>query len=166
LNKQTISTLGLFLLLSGVGHTTAQTLTRAPDLQLKDIKGGQFKLSDYKGKVVLLNFWATWCAPCRKEIPDLVKKQRQYWKLGLRVVGVTEPPWKTSEVRHSVKQLKVNYPIALGTSQTKSLFDESDVLPTTIVIDRDGNIRAVIKGVMYEDEFEEKIKALLVGQNN
>lgn len=153
------------LLLPGMSwFAKAQTSTRAPELNLKDLHGRSVKLSNYKGKVVLLNFWATWCAPCRTEIPDLVKKQTKYWKSGLRVIGVTEPPWKTVEVRHAITQLKVNYPVALGTSETKLLFDESDVLPLTIVIDREGNVRDVIKGVLYEDEFEEKIKPLLVGK--
>lgn len=154
----------LFLLLA-CSCVTAQTLTKAPELNLKDLQGRPVKLSDYKGKVVLLNFWATWCPPCREEIPDLVKKQKRYWRSGLRVIGVTEPPHTRAEVQRSIKQLRINYRIVLGTSETKALYDDSDVLPITVVIDRDGNLREIIKGVLYEDEFKEKIKPLLVSTN-
>ncbi|HYK22317.1 MAG TPA: TlpA disulfide reductase family protein, partial [Pyrinomonadaceae bacterium] len=71
-------------------ETTAQQ--KAPDLSFRDINGKTIRLSDFKGRVVLLNFWATWCVPCRAEIPDLVKLQRRYRARGLRIVGVTYPP--------------------------------------------------------------------------
>jgi thiol-disulfide isomerase/thioredoxin len=75
----------------------AQSSQQAPTLVLKDIHGRQFSLSDYKGKVVLLNFWATWCPPCRTEIPELITMQRQYRAQGLRIIGITYPPEKISE---------------------------------------------------------------------
>jgi thiol-disulfide isomerase/thioredoxin len=140
---------------------SAQSFKKAPVLDLKDLQGRQIKLSDYRGKVVLINFWATWCVPCRTEIPDLVKMQRQYNRQGLRLIGITYPPQKIAEVRRFVKRMRVNYRIALGTESIKALFDESDVLPITVIIDRDGNFRDVIKGVLYRDEFEEKIKPQL-----
>lgn len=135
--------------------------SRAPQLKLKDLKGREFRLSDYRGKVVLLNFWATWCPPCRAEIPELIEKQKMYGPQGLQILGITYPPQKTSEVRSFVHKLRLNYPIALGTKATKSLFTSSDALPVTVVIDRDGLIRDVIEGLMYEDEFDQKIKPLL-----
>src|SRR5688572_32793535 len=73
---------------------------------LKDIQGRYIRLSDYRGKVVLVNFWATWCPPCRKEIPDLVKLQRDYGSRGLQVIGVTYPPQTLAEVRRFVSQAK------------------------------------------------------------
>jgi thiol-disulfide isomerase/thioredoxin len=134
---------------------------KAPALALKDLRGRNRRLSDYKGKVVLLNFWATWCPPCRAEMPDLIKMQRQYRKLGLQVIGITYPPQTIGEVRQFIRKLRVNYPIALGTKETKTLFDESETLPVTIVIDRQGNVHDRIKGILLPEEFEQKIKPLL-----
>lgn len=149
----------LLLSTSTVAH--AQQTRKAPALALKNIRGGIVRLSDYKGRVVLLNFWATWCPPCRAEMPDLVKMQREYAKRGLQVFGVTYPPETASGVRRFVRSLGVNYPVALGTKATKSLFARTDTLPLTIVIDRDGNIRDTIEGIMLPEEFEQKIKPLL-----
>lgn len=134
---------------------------KAPALALKDLRGRNLRLSDYRGKVVLLNFWATWCPPCRAEMPDLVRMQREYRGRGLRVIGVTYPPQTAAEVRRFVRELKVNYPVALGTKETKDLFDRSETLPVTVVIDREGNVREVIEGILLPAEFEQKIKPLL-----
>ena len=147
------------LLASTAAH--AQVAQKAPTLSLKDIRGRTVRLSDYKGRVVLLNFWATWCPPCRAEMPDLVKLQREYARQGLQVVGVTYPPETVSRVRRFARRLGVNYPIALGTRATKSLFANTDTLPITVVIDRDGNIRDTIEGIMLPEEFEQKVKPLL-----
>ena len=132
-----------------------------PPLVLKDIRGRTVQLSDYKGKVVLLNFWATWCPPCRAEMPDLIKMQREYGSKGLQVIGITYQPEELGEVRRFVRKLKVNYPIALGTKEIKTLFDETETLPVTIVIDRQGNVRERIEGILLPVEFEQKIRPLL-----
>ena len=132
-----------------------------PDLALKDIHGRSFKLSDFKGKVVLLNFWATWCPPCRKEIPQLIKLQRNYRKAGLQIIGITYPPEKLSSVRAFAKRSQANYPLVLGSERTKASFTSSDVLPLTVVIDRVGNVREVIEGILLPEEIDEKIKPLL-----
>lgn len=134
---------------------------RAPNLPFKDINGKTIRLSDFKGKVVLLNFWATWCVPCRAEIPDLVKMQRRYRARGLQVLGITYPPEQKSEVRSFTRQLKMNYPVIIGSKGTKQSFTSSETLPLTVVIDREGNIREIIDGIMYADEFDEKVKPLL-----
>ena len=139
----------------------AQSVQRAPSLVLKDIQGRTFRLNDYRGKVVLLNFWATWCPPCRAEIPELVKWQREYKELGLQVIGITYPPRKLSTVRRFARRLKVNYPIALGTKATKSLFEAGETLPITVFIDKEGNVCEVIRGILFAEEFEQKIKPLL-----
>jgi cytochrome c biogenesis protein CcmG/thiol:disulfide interchange protein DsbE len=133
----------------------------APTLALKDIRGRTVRLSDYKGKVVLLNFWATWCPPCRAEMPDLIRMQREYRSKGLQVIGITYQPEEIGEVRQFVRKLGVNYPIALGTKDIKTLFDETETLPVTIVIDRQGNVRDRIEGILLPVEFEQRIKPLL-----
>lgn len=134
---------------------------KSPNPKLKDLSGQYFRLSDYRGKVVLINFWATWCPPCRAEIPDLVKLQRDYQRRGLQVIGITYPPQRTTEVRRFARRARVNYRVALGTKQTKLLFTSSETLPMTIVIGRDGSIRDTIEGILLPDEFEQKIRPLL-----
>ena len=135
--------------------------SRPAQLKLKDIQGRYIRLSDYRGKVVLVNFWATWCPPCRAEIPDLIRLQREYRNRGLQVIGVTYPPQKLAEVRRFVRRAKVNYPVGLGTKETKLLFTTSETLPMTIVIGTDGRIRDIIEGILLPEEFEQKIKPLL-----
>lgn len=143
----------------------AQTPTQAPLLELKDLRGRKLSLADYRGKVVLLNFWATWCPPCRTEVPDLVRWQRAYEDRGLQVIGITYPPQSHSEVLRFVRKNRVNYPIALGTEATKTLFTSSDALPLTVVIDAAGNVNEVIEGIVFADEFDAQIKPLLLNQH-
>jgi thiol-disulfide isomerase/thioredoxin len=151
----------LAILLAALPAAAAGQSSKAPALAMKDVQGHQLRLSDYKGKVVLLNFWATWCPPCRAEMPDLIKMQREYQSKGLQVIGVTYPPQTVREVRQFIRKLRVNYPIALGRKETKDLFDQTDTLPVTIVIDREGNVHERIKGILLPEEFEQKIKPLL-----
>ena len=139
----------------------AQSSHQAPPLTLKDIHGRSFSLTDYKGKVVLLNFWATWCPPCRMEIPDLINMQSQYRDQGLRIIGITYPPEKTSDVLRFMRKVRVNYRVAIGTKASKAFFSSSDTLPITVVIDREGAVRNVVEGIMYSDEFDQKVKPLL-----
>lgn len=141
--------------------TVAPQSTPQRTLRLNDLNGRTISVADYKGKVLLVNFWATWCIPCRTEIPDLVRLQRKYRSRGLRIVGVTYPPEELSDVRSFVRRLKMNYPITIGTKQTKSLFTASETLPMTVVIDAGGEVRNVIEGIIYPDEFDQKVLPLL-----
>jgi len=140
-----------------VGQTS-----HAPALELKDLRGRALRLSDYKGKVVVLNFWATWCPPCRAEVPDLIRYQREYGLRGLRVIGVTYPPERLARVRAFTRGMKVNYPVALGTRAAKALFTADETLPLTVVIDREGRVRDIIVGILLPGEFDEKVKPLLL----
>jgi thiol-disulfide isomerase/thioredoxin len=133
---------------------------KAPQLTLRDINGRELRLSDYKGKVILINFWATWCPPCRAEIPELIKLQRKYQNEGLQIVGITYPPEELSEVKRFAQILKINYPIAIGTKANRELFSTSETLPLTVVIDRNGSVTEVVEGVMYPEEFDQKVKPL------
>ncbi|HVG35718.1 MAG TPA: TlpA disulfide reductase family protein [Pyrinomonadaceae bacterium] len=135
--------------------------SKAPALALKDLRGRTVRISDYRGKVVLLNFWATWCPPCRAEMPYLVRWQRQYRRQGLQVIGVTYPPTELTAVRQFLRSIGVNYPILLGAEETKAMFDPGEALPFTVVIDREGKIRDKIEGIILAEEFEQKVKPLL-----
>jgi peroxiredoxin len=135
---------------------------KAPQFKLKDVNGRTVRLSDYRGKVVLINFWATWCPPCRAEMPDLVRLQRKHGKQGLQIIGITYPPEKKTRVREFARSLKVNYPIILGTRETKARFSLEETLPLTVVINRDGKVSDIISGILLREEFDEKIKPLLM----
>lgn len=139
----------------------SQEARKAPPLVLKDLRGRTVRLSDYRGKVVLLNFWATWCPPCRAEVPDLVRWQREYKARGLRVLGVTYPPTDRAGVRRFVRRFRLNYPVLLGSRDTRTLFYGGETLPVTVMIDREGNVRELIEGILLPEEFEEKVKPLL-----
>lgn len=147
-------------------QVSALAQSKQKTLLLQDMNGRQIRLTDYKGRVVLINFWATWCIPCRTEIPDLIKNQRQYRDRGLRIIGITYPPENISEVRAFVRKLRINYPVAIGTKSTKDLYTQSETLPMTVVIDREGAVREVIEGIMYSDEFEGKVKPLLLSKRS
>jgi len=133
-----------------------------PQFTLKDINRRTVRLSAYRGKVVLVNFWATWCPPCRAEMPDLVRLQREHAREGLRIIGITYPPETKTRVRRFARSLKVNYPIILGTRQIKARFSSDETLPLTVVIDRDGKVKEIISGILLPEEFDEKIKPLLM----
>lgn len=134
----------------------------APQFALRDINGRIVRLSNYRGKVVLINFWATWCPPCRVEVPDLIRLQREHGKEGLQIIGITYPPERKGRVQKFARSLNVNYPIILGTHQLKASFSSEETLPLTIVIDRDGRVSHIISGILLREEFEEKIKPLLM----
>jgi thiol-disulfide isomerase/thioredoxin len=133
----------------------------APQFSNTDVNGSTVRLRAYRGKVVLINFWATWCPPCRAEMPELIRLQREYAKQGLQIIGITYPPETKTRVRRFARSLKVNYPIILGTHQIRARFSSEETLPLTVVIDRDGKVNDIISGILLPEEFDEKIKPLL-----
>jgi thiol-disulfide isomerase/thioredoxin len=142
-------------------QSVAEAPKPAPDFALADLSGRIFRPGDYRGKVLLINFWATWCAPCRAEMPDLIRLQKEHGERGLQIVGFTYPPYRRDGVRREINTLKVNYPILLGTDKAASLYGVGDVLPVTIIIDREGSIRGSIIGILSPEEFDLKVKPLL-----
>jgi thiol-disulfide isomerase/thioredoxin len=133
----------------------------APALSLKDARGRAVRLSDYRGKVALVNFWATWCAPCLAEMPELEKLQQEYKESGLQIVGVSYPGDKAHDVIKAQQRLGVSYPILLGDEETLARFQISDVLPVTVIVDRNGNITDRILGILEPDEFAARVRPLL-----
>ncbi len=140
----------------------AVKLTRAaPDFTLKDSKGTRVSLSDYKGKVVVLNFWATWCGPCKTEIPWFIDFQKTYAAQGFTVLGVSmdEDGWKA--VNPYAASRGINYPIVLGNEEVNMLYGGIEALPTTLVIGRDGRVAFLHAGLIDKGEYEKEILGLL-----
>ena len=132
------------------------------DFTFKDINGKNVALSAYKGKVVLLDFWATWCPPCRKEIPGFVELYDRYKAQGFVVLGVSMDD-STSDVKKFMRTLKMNYPILLGNERedVEKAYGPLPGMPTSFVIARDGKICHQHTGFVAKEEFERQIKALL-----
>jgi peroxiredoxin len=133
----------------------------APAWELKDTTGKTVKLSDFKGKVVVLDFWATWCPPCRQEIPGFIDLQKKFADKGLVIVGISLDEKGPSVVTPFITKLGMNYPVVMGTQEVSEKYGDIQAIPTTFVIDRQGNIVAADEGLTGEATFESEIKPLL-----
>src|ERR1700756_3548388 len=135
--------------------------TPAPDFTLEKLNGGNLKLSDLRGKAVLLNFWATWCGPCKIETPWLVEMQSQYGNQGLQVVGVAMDDSGKDEISKFAKDMGVNYPVLLGKEAVGDEYGGVPALPESFFIGRDGKIVDKIIGLKGKAEIEDSIKKAL-----
>ncbi len=135
----------------------------APDFELKDLAGKQVRLSDYRGKVVLLNFWATWCPPCKEEIPWFVDLQQRYGAQGLQVIGVAMDDSGEKAIASFAHELGVNYPVLLGKESVGSAYGGVQLLPQTFYVGRDGKILSQVQGLVNRKEIEERVKNALAG---
>ena len=132
----------------------------APDFTVKDIDGRMLTLSDYKGKVVLLNFWATWCAPCRTEIPHFVEMQNRFGPDGFQVIGISMDD-DAKPVREFAQQFGLNYPVAVGDDKLAEGYGGVLGLPISFVIDREGRIYAKHIGAADAAVFDNEVRGLL-----
>ena len=137
-----------------------QSHLMAPEFSLTDITGKPLKLSDNLGKVVILDFWATWCGPCRIEIPGFIDLQKRYGSQGLTVIGISMDD-SPEPVVDFYKELQMNYPVAVGNDRLGELYGGIPGLPTTFVIGRDGRIYAKHAGATDIEVFEAEVKQLL-----
>ena len=146
---------------SALAQEASPPRTAAPEWKLTDLNGKLVKLSDFRGKVLILDFWATWCAACRVEIPHFVELQKQYGNKGLTVIGVSLDEQCPEVVKKFVKQFGVNYPIVTGNEKVAEAYGGIEGIPTTFVIDREGRI--VGSHIGYNDKaiFEKEIQSLL-----
>jgi cytochrome c biogenesis protein CcmG/thiol:disulfide interchange protein DsbE len=139
---------------------SANDRTAAPELNLKDARGKDVRLSDLKGQVVVVNFWATWCHGCQIEIPWFIEFEKKYGDRGLAVIGVSmdDDGWKA--VKPWMKEKRVNYPIVIGNENLGKQFGLAG-MPWTLLIDRDGKIADGHAGVVDKEATEKKIATLL-----
>ena len=134
--------------------------TKAPAWILKSLAGDEGKSTKDKGKVVVLNFWATWCGPCIAEIPDFIELQKEYEKKGLTFVGVSLDQSSTP-VKKYVKKTKVNYPVVMGNADVVKDYGNFAGIPQTYVIDKEGVIRMSQMGMISKKDLLAKVKPLL-----
>lgn len=135
----------------------------APELALRTMGGAEDSLAAHRGKIVILNFWATWCVPCREEMPMLEKLRREYSARGVEVIGAsTDLPETQKQIAPFVKKLKLTFPIWLGaTLQDMERFGLGTALPATAVIDREGRIVGRILGPLEEPDLRTRVEWLL-----
>jgi len=139
---------------------TAKQHSVAPDFSLPQLNGQSLQLSTYRGKVVLLDFWATWCTPCREEIPHLVELQNKYHDQGLQIIGVSMDD-SPDPVREFYQRFQMNYPVVMGNAEIGELYGGVLGLPIAFVIGRDGRISVKHIGAADVSVLEQDIKALL-----
>lgn len=132
----------------------------APDFDLKTLDGKDLKLSDLRGKGVLVNFWATYCSPCKVEMPWLADFQKQYQDKGFTIVGVTMDDAKPADIAKFTKDMGVTYPIVLGTDAVGDSYG-AQFLPTSVYVDRSGKIVQRVYGLVNRSEIEDNIKKTL-----
>jgi thiol-disulfide isomerase/thioredoxin len=132
----------------------------APELRVTALNGHDLDLSAFHGKVVLLNFWATWCGPCRMEIPELVELQRKYPEQ-VQVIGMSIDEIEPAEVQQFARQLGVNYPVAMASEAIQQRFGRITSVPTTFVIDPQGEIVQKHRGLNPTSVFDSEVRALL-----
>lgn len=145
---------------AGDTNTTRAEHPLAAEFSLPDLSGRDIKLSDYRGRVVLLDFWATWCEPCRTEIPQFVRMQEKYGPQGFQIIGVSMDD-QEKPVREFYRGFKMNYPVVMGNAKLAESFGGIFGLPVALLIGRDGRIYGRHIGETATSLFEKEVTALL-----
>jgi len=157
-------TLSFLLGSANIASASQKTLdgSAAPDFTLKSRSGKNLRLSDYRGQVVMVNFWASWCGPCRQEMPILEKMFKRYGKLGFVILGVNTEQ-DSSKANAYLRDIKVSFPIMYDTTSQVSKTYNVKAMPTTVIIDRNGKMRYLHAGYKsgYEKDYKKQIKKLI-----
>lgn len=134
----------------------------APDFALKSSTGENLRLSEYRGDVVMINFWATWCGPCRQEMPLLDELYTRYERVGFNLLGVNIDD-DSRRAMQMIEELGVNFPVLFDSRKEVSKLYEVEAMPVTVLVDREGNVRFVHHGYKpgYEDKYLDQVRSLL-----
>ena len=159
-NRHSLVVALFMIALTALAAAQPRSIVTAPDFSLTTIDGKQLRLSDHKGEVILLDFWATWCAPCKTEIPRFVAFQNSYAKRGFQVIGLSMDD-SPAPVRKFYAQLKMNYPVAVGTPKIAENYGGILGLPVTFLIGRDGRVIKKYGGEANLDEIEADLRRAL-----
>ena len=149
------------LSLGGALSASPVAPTPAPAWTLKDVNGADVKLDQFKGKVVVLDFWATWCGPCRSEIPGYIRLQKKYAADGLAIVGVATNDGGPDVVKSFMQKEGMNYQVVIGDDDVGAAYGGIDAIPTTFIIDRSGRIVDRKVGAMSTADYEKVILSYL-----
>ena len=158
--KTTLLAAGFALVVSAV-QAALPVIGPAPAWKLKTLEGREVSSTDFKGKVVVVDFWATWCPPCRAEIPGYIELQKKYADKGLVILGLSLDDAGVEVVQKFATAQKINYPILLDASSAAEAFGDIRSIPTTFLIDKDGNIRHKKVGAAKADAYEKIVAELL-----
>ena len=152
----------VFAVVAGTASSAIAPATTAPDFTLHAMGGPNLRLKVQRGRVVMVNFWATWCAPCRQEMPHLNRLYEKYRGAGFVLLGVNVDD-DTSKAADVVAKLGVTFPVLLDTEKSVSKLYDVSTMPSTMIIDRDGKVRYVHRGYLagYEESYEKQIRELL-----
>ena len=152
----------LFACIATVQAVAALNGQQAPDFVLKSFDGENLRLSEFRGEVVMLNFWATWCGPCRQELPLLDELYAHYNKVGFTLLGVNIDE-NESQAASMVRELGVSFPVLFDQSKKVSRLYQVDAMPATVLIDRDGRVRHVHRGFQpgLEQQYQKEVRGLL-----
>jgi peroxiredoxin len=152
----------LATLASPLATGAVATQASAPDFTLRTMNGPNLRLAEQRGRVVMVNFWATWCGPCRQEMPQLDRLYQKYKSSGFVLLGVNvdEDVRKATDV---AAKLGVTFPVLLDTDKAVSKLYDLSTMPSTVIIDRDGKVRYLHRGYLagYEDNYDKQIRELL-----
>lgn len=153
----------MVLIMLGSTALAADVSGPAPDFTLKSRSGENIKLSDLRGSVVMINFWASWCGPCRQEMPHLETLSKEYADYGFTLLGVNVDE-KQEAADKLLKQVPVTFPVLYDASSSVVELYDVDAMPSTILVDRDGNMRYLHRGYKpgYEDHYDAQVKALVL----
>jgi thiol-disulfide isomerase/thioredoxin len=146
-------------------HAGSPSRPPAPDFRLQDDSGGTLRLSQLRGKIVVLNFWATWCAPCRAEMPVLSRIHKQFASQGLAVVGIAADQRGWAAVKPFLAANPVQYPVLLSTPRVARAYGGLKVLPYTVFVDRQGRIVATHSAALTEAQLTRVVEALLAEED-